>query len=70
MIKKYSIVSGSLQSGMDKAIRELAKTHHGELHISGGSLLHIQVRLPAENTQKFINDVNSAACGQIKWSVV
>ncbi len=62
---EYNVVGATLQSGLAETIRELARLHQGDLHISGGSMIHIQVRLPVEQTSKFIDAVNSAACGSI-----
>jgi len=69
MDREYNLVGATLQSGLAETIRELARLHEGDLHISGGSMIHIQVRLPVEQTNKFIEAVNLAACGSIHWSV-
>jgi len=69
MDNNYTIVGATLQSGLAETVRELARAHQGDLHISGGSMIHIQVRLPTQQSEKFIEAVNSAACGSIHWSV-
>ena len=69
MENDYNIVGATVQSGLAKTIRELARRHEGDLHISGGSMIHFQVRLPVNQTENFIAAVNSAACGSIHWNI-
>jgi len=63
----YSTLSASVQSGLKEALLELGARHGAELHITEGSVLRVQVRLPGEREEDFINDVNLAACGRIEW---
>jgi hypothetical protein len=54
---------------MGDAIGPLARKHQGSLQISRGSLTHVQVRLPTDNVQSFVDEVNAAACGRIHWVI-
>jgi len=65
----YSTISATVQSGLKEALLELGAKHGAELHITEGSVLRIQARLPSNRVEDFISDVNLAACGRIKWLV-
>jgi hypothetical protein len=69
-VDSYSLLSAEVQSGMRDKIRQLAQRYGAELQVSEGSVVHVQLRLPTDQLDAFIEEAEAAACGSIRWTVV